>query len=68
MLQLLKMLGQKINPKEEYVFNNANDVLPYEENIQRLNEGKDIRFSSERDEYEPQNNEFFKVIAEFNKQ
>ncbi|EOA9734159.1 TPA: hypothetical protein ACROLS_002918, partial [Staphylococcus aureus] len=23
---------------------------------------------SERDEYEPQNNEFFKVIAEFNKQ
>ncbi|EUX81460.1 hypothetical protein O475_02752, partial [Staphylococcus aureus M0361] len=29
---------------------------------------KDIRFSSERDEYEPQNNEFFKVIAEFNKQ
>ncbi|HEJ9220868.1 TPA: hypothetical protein SML88_002871, partial [Staphylococcus aureus] len=55
-------------PKEEYVFNNANDVLPYEENIQRLNEGKDIRFSSERDEYEPQNNEFFKVIAEFNKQ
>ncbi|WP_267814073.1 hypothetical protein [Staphylococcus aureus] len=63
-----KKVGTENKPKEEYVFNNANDVLPYEENIQRLNEGKDIRFSSERDEYEPQNNEFFKVIAEFNKQ
>ncbi len=68
MLQLLKNVGTENKPKEEYVFNNANDVLPYEENIQRLNEGKDIIFSSERDEYEPQNNEFFKVIAEFNKQ
>ncbi|MGW7931879.1 hypothetical protein ACWEWU_09495 [Staphylococcus xylosus] len=61
-----KNVGTENKPREEYVFNNANDVLPYEENILRLNEGKDIIFSNERDKYEPSNNEFLKVLKEFN--
>ncbi len=61
-----KNVGTKKEPKEEYIFKTPNDVLDYEENYNRIKEGKSIRFASEREDYEP-NAALYDLIAEFNK-
>ncbi|HCT0366152.1 TPA: hypothetical protein LQO49_002546, partial [Staphylococcus pseudintermedius] len=43
-----------------------NDILDYEVNYKRLLDGKEIVFTDELEEVEPENNNFFKAIAEIN--
>lgn len=58
--------GTEKHPKEVYRFNNANDILDYGANYERLLEGKQIAFTSELEDIEPENNALYKAIAEIN--
>ncbi|HGH0728315.1 TPA: hypothetical protein ACJHGX_001393 [Staphylococcus pseudintermedius] len=58
--------GTEKEPKEVYRFKSPNDILDYEVNYNRLLDGKEIVFTDELEEVEPENNNFFKTIAEIN--
>lgn len=65
---LTKNVGTDKEPKEVFVFKTPNDILNYEENVERLNQGKSIRFAHEMDDLEPnqQESELLKIIAQIN--
>ncbi|HDD3640276.1 TPA: hypothetical protein PAW61_002735, partial [Staphylococcus aureus] len=42
--QLTENVGTENKPEEKYMFNDASDLLDYEENVKRLDEGLPIEF------------------------
>ncbi|MCE4992067.1 MULTISPECIES: hypothetical protein [Staphylococcus] len=62
-----KNIGTEKKPKEAYVFKSVNDIIDYEYNYKRLLEGKQIMFTNEKKEIDPEQNALFEVIAEINK-
>lgn len=62
-----KNIGTEKKPKEAYVFKSVNDIIYYEYNYKRLLEGKQIMFTNEKKEIDPEQNALFEVIAEINK-
>ncbi|HDZ8686823.1 hypothetical protein G0004_09620 [Staphylococcus aureus] len=67
--QLTENVGTKNEPEEKYMFNDASDLLDYEENVKRLDEGLPIEFKERTKDIESAMTlkEKLSLIAQVNK-
>ncbi|HDF0718899.1 TPA: hypothetical protein QFA09_002232 [Staphylococcus aureus] len=67
--QLTENVGTENKPEEKYMFNDASDLLDYEENVKRLDEGLPIEFKERTKDIESAMTlkEKLSLIAQVNK-